>query len=49
MEMLEVHYAEAIADPRGAARAVNAFLGGALDEAKMATAVNERLYRNRRA
>jgi hypothetical protein len=47
MEMLELHYAEAIADPLGAARAVNAFLGGGLDEAKMAAAVNERLYRNR--
>jgi hypothetical protein len=47
MEMLEVHYAEAIADPFGTARAVNRFLGGSLDEAKMAAAVNERLYRNR--
>jgi hypothetical protein len=49
MEMLEIHYAEAIADPLGTARAVNRFLGGGLDEAKMAAAVNERLYRNRRA
>jgi hypothetical protein len=47
MAMLEVHYAEAIADPLGTARAVNRFLGGSLDEAKMAAAVNERLYRNR--
>jgi hypothetical protein len=47
MEMLEVHYAEAIADPLGTARAVNRFLGGHLDEARMAAAVNERLYRNR--
>jgi hypothetical protein len=47
MEMLEVHYAEAIADPLGTARAVNRFLGGTLDEAKMAAAVNEQLYRNR--
>jgi hypothetical protein len=45
--MLEVHYADAIADPLGIARAVNRFLGGSLDEAKMAAAVNERLYRNR--
>ena len=47
MEMLEVHYAEVVADPSAAARAVNTFLGGDLDEAKMAAAVNERLYRNR--
>jgi hypothetical protein len=47
MEMLEVHYAEAVADPSATARAVNAFLGGGLDEGKMAAAVNEALYRNR--
>jgi hypothetical protein len=47
MEMLEVHYAEAVADPLATARAVNAFLGGFLDEAAMAAAVNEQLYRNR--
>lgn len=47
MEMLEVHYAETVADPAATARAVNAFLGGGLDEAKMAAAVNEQLYRNR--
>jgi hypothetical protein len=47
MAMLEVHYADAIADPLATARAVNRFLGGSLDEAKMAAAVNERLYRNR--
>jgi hypothetical protein len=47
MEMLEVHYAEAIADPLGTARAVNRFLGERLAEADMAAAVNERLYRNR--
>ncbi len=47
MEMIEVHYAETIADPASTARAVNRFLGGFLDEAAMAAAVNERLYRNR--
>ena len=47
MEWLEIHYADAVADPAGTARAVNAFLGGGLDEAKMAAAVNEKLYRNR--
>jgi len=47
MELLEVHYAEAVADPAAAARAVNAFLGGHLDEAAMAAAVSAQLYRNR--
>ena len=47
MEWLEVHYADAIADPPGTARTVNRFLGGGLDEAKMAAAVNASLYRNR--
>jgi hypothetical protein len=47
MELIEIHYREAVADPRAAARAVNAFLGGHLDEAAMAAAVNEELYRNR--
>ena len=47
MELIEVHYADAIADPLGTARRVNEFLGGGLDEAAMAAAVNEHLYRNR--
>jgi hypothetical protein len=47
MEWVEIQYADAIADPAGTARAVNAFLGGGLDEAKMAAAVDEKLYRNR--
>lgn len=47
IEMIEVHYADAIAAPAATARAVNRFLGGRLDEAAMAAAVNEQLYRNR--
>ena len=47
MELIEVHYDDAVEDPDGTARAVNAFLGGGLDEAAMAAAVNESLYRNR--
>jgi hypothetical protein len=47
MEMIEVHYADAIEDPAGAARVVNEFLGGSLDEASMAAAVKAHLYRNR--
>jgi hypothetical protein len=47
MEMIEVHYTQAIEDPLGTARRVNGFLGASLDEAAMAAAVNARLYRNR--
>jgi hypothetical protein len=47
MEMIEVHYADAIADPSAAARRVSAFLGGSLDEQAMAAAVRGDLYRNR--
>jgi hypothetical protein len=47
MELIEVHYRDAIADPAGTARLVNEFLGGGLDESAMAAAVNESLYRNR--
>jgi hypothetical protein len=47
MEMIEVHYAETVANPSETARVVNAFLGGSLDEAAMAAAVKEQLYRNR--
>jgi hypothetical protein len=47
MEMIEIHYSEAVADPAAAARKVNEFLGGHLDEAAMAAAVNALLYRNR--
>lgn len=47
MALVEVHYAEAVADPAAAARAANAFLGGGLDEAAMAAAVEQHLYRNR--
>jgi hypothetical protein len=46
-ELLEVHYKATIQDAAATARAVNAFLGGGLDEAAMARAVDESLYRNR--
>jgi hypothetical protein len=45
--LIEVNYRDAVADPAGACRTVNAFLGGALDEAAMRAAVDETLYRNR--
>jgi hypothetical protein len=47
MEMIEVDYRATVEDPAGAARQVNAFLGGGLDEAAMAAAVKASLYRNR--
>jgi len=48
-EMLEFRYDEAVKDPRAAARAVNVFLGGRLDESAMARVVDAELYRNRKA
>ena len=47
-ELIEVPYRAAIEDPAEACRTVNAFLGGALDEAAMRTAVDAALYRNRK-
>jgi hypothetical protein len=46
-ELLEVHYAATIEDPAATVRAVNAFLGGRLDEGAMQSAVDASLYRNR--
>jgi hypothetical protein len=47
-EMLDVRYDLAVRSPRETARAVNAFLGGRLDEAAMTAVVDAELYRNRR-
>lgn len=47
-EMLEVRYDQAVKDPAAAVRAVNAFLGGTLNEPAMRAAVDAELYRNRR-
>jgi broad-specificity NMP kinase len=44
---LYLHYSDIIADPEKAAGQINAFLGGQLDVAGMATAVDPHLYRNR--
>jgi hypothetical protein len=46
-EMLEFRYDTAVKDPRGAARSVNEFLGGTLNEAAMVQVVDKELYRNR--
>jgi hypothetical protein len=45
--MVEVHYADAISEPRLAAHRINRFLGGHLDVARMAAVVDRSLYRNR--
>ena len=42
-----VEHGEAISDPLSAAGKVNEFLGGGLDVAKMAAAVDPALHRNR--
>ena len=47
LEMLEFRYDEAVKNPKEAARSVNAFLGGALDERAMAAVIDGELYRNR--
>ena len=46
IRMLEVDYGEMTSDPPATARAVNAFLGGTLDERAMTMAVNPSLHRN---
>ncbi len=46
-QTLWVDYNQLLADPQPQIQAVNRFLGGALDEAKMADVVNPDLYRNR--
>ena len=46
-QLLVVEHGEAIADPLSAAGKVNEFLGGGLDVAKMAAAVDPVLHRNR--
>ena len=45
--LLVLEYARAIADPMAAARAVSEFLGGGMDPAALAAAIDPALYRNR--
>jgi hypothetical protein len=42
-----LQYEAVVRDPVSAAHAINLFAGGALDEARMAAAVDPTLYRNR--
>jgi hypothetical protein len=46
-DALYIDHRSALEDPAGAARRINEFLGGRLDERKMAEAVDPNLYRNR--
>ena len=45
--VLRVPYAQLVSDPASVVPAVNAFLGGSLDEARMRAAVDPGLHRNR--
>lgn len=47
-EMLEIPYAEAVADPAATADRVNAFLDHRLTRSQMTEVVDESLYRNRK-
>jgi Sulfotransferase domain len=47
VKFIEVNYRDLIENPNEQAKVINAFLGGALDESKMAGAVDPNLYRNR--
>jgi hypothetical protein len=46
-ETLYLTYTDVLADPTNAAARINRFLGGTLDERRMAEAVDPNLYRNR--
>ncbi len=46
-DVLFVDHRSVLQDPAGAARRINEFLGGKLDERRMAEAVDPNLYRNR--
>ena len=47
-ETLHLDHARILADPAAAARAIDPFLGGGLDQGAMAAAVDASLHRNRR-
>jgi hypothetical protein len=48
-QVLKVPYAQLVTEPASHAAAVNRFLGGTLDEARMRAAVDPSLHRNRSA
>lgn len=47
MEVLYVSYNDLLEDPADTIEEINEFFDGALDEEKMKTAIDEKLYRNR--
>jgi len=47
-ELLNVNYKDVVENPRQQAERIGEFLGSRVDVEKMATAVDEKLYRNRR-
>lgn len=47
MQVLYVHYSDMLGEPETEVRQINAFLGGGLDTATMAAAIDPQLYRNR--
>jgi hypothetical protein len=47
--VLQMEYGKVLSDPEGEADRLNAFVGGTLDVARMATVAEPRLYRNRRS
>jgi len=48
-EVLDVDYHQVVSDPQSEAAKIAEFLGTGLDEAKMAAAVDAKLYRNRQS
>jgi hypothetical protein len=48
LEMIELTYSDTVGDPGSTARRINEFLGGHLEQEKMAAIVDQRLYRNRK-
>lgn len=47
IEVIYVNYGRVIAEPHAQANRINRFLGGGLDLARMTSAVDAKLYRNR--
>jgi hypothetical protein len=48
-DVLDVRYDVVLADPAAAAACINRFLGGTLDEARLAAVVDRELYRQQRS
>jgi len=46
-DAIEIDYKEVLSDPRSQASRINSFLGGTFDVDRMASVVDDKLYRNR--